>query len=210
MSWYGRGRSRSGTITLSAEMRPHGEKITPASMYAMRHKGEFGYTKAIGVRCQGTIHKITLRQRGPITLENHRDLKAEATMMKLGGDKPRCLRVYEEYVHKELRCLRHKISAINSKEANGIVFLQRTWREKRDAHRAYYIDILTIDKLTRYLKRVAIWKEGMSARLHKEFHAEDKDNYYAYSDSRLGASLMPTKMHAKITSEFKPQEEESE
>ena len=119
----------------------------PESMFLLKHQGSYGYERTIRCRCMGKLHKITFRQRGPISLENHKNLEAERTLVRLGGDVPVCIMLLQEWqasIRKEFYHMtippEKKLSRYRT--ARDFYSLAKYWKKSRSKNKERYYDIL--------------------------------------------------------------------
>lgn len=161
----------SGTINIPEEERIPCEATL---VWKAKHERKPLSEQTVQIRCLGKMHKIRFRFPGCITLLNHTDKRGELTMMKLGGDKPECIKLLEDWAKGQK-------DAGNAAYSRPIVqrFLQarQDWGSKRKQIRQSYQDWLLHDLKTRLLTRVERINHHLRHLIKIRFENEEEREY---------------------------------
>jgi len=146
--------------------------------------------KTVLIKCLGgKIHKIHMRFPGCITLLSHPDMKGEQTMMKLGGEKPECLKFLEQWKDSPASC------SINRPIVQRHLAARQDWRSFRKTEEQSFTDEMTRPLYDRLRDRVAALTTDLFAKIAKQF--KDTQQGQRYYNGWRDAS----EMHAVTESE---------
>lgn len=164
-----RRRFLAGVINLPTEERI---QFDAALAWKARHRRTRHSIKEkdIIIRCMGRMHKIKMRFPGRISLLHHPDLKGELTMMKLGGDKPECLKFLEQWKTVP------NSAAYNRDGVQQFLQARHDWAQAKAANSNQYTDWLQFSLHKRLVARIDRIYNALRKSIDAAYTAKTKDD----------------------------------